>query len=299
MKRHSILLFIFLVYFFSNTFSQKLAGPNVLVVIAHPDDESGCAATIYKITHELGGKADVCVITNGEGGYKYSTLAESYYGLELTDEKVGRENLPGIRKKELMNAGKIIGVRNIFFLDQKDDKYGLDEKDPLDTIWDTTLVKHRLQQIMTTTHYDFIFCLLPYPQTHAHHKAATILALRTVSEMPSEKRPIILGVGFSSKSDTIKTKFSQLEGYKETKILISTPVFVLDRTVKFGYKDRLNYQIVVNWEIAEHKSQGTMQMNAEDYENFQIFDINGPGAIEKTQTLFDRLKFIPYPQKTY
>ena len=101
------------------THAQTKTGPKVLVVTAHPDDETGMAATIYKITHELNGTVDQCVITNGEGGYKYSTLAESYYNLELTDEKVGRENLPRIRKNELINAGKIIGTNNIFFLDKK------------------------------------------------------------------------------------------------------------------------------------------------------------------------------------
>src|SRR5689334_16749139 len=100
--------------------AQTKTGPKVLVVTAHPDDETAMAATIYKITHELNGLVDQCVITNGEGGYKYSTLAEAYYGLELTDEKVGRENLPRIRKQELINAGKIISTNNIFFLDQKD-----------------------------------------------------------------------------------------------------------------------------------------------------------------------------------
>src|ERR1700719_318819 len=110
--------------------AQLEKGPHVLVVTAHPDDETAMAATIYKITHELNGVADQCVITNGEGGYKYSTLAEAYYGLELTDETVGRANLPRIRKQELMNAGKIIGTHNIFFLDQKDAHYGLDEKEP-------------------------------------------------------------------------------------------------------------------------------------------------------------------------
>ena len=49
---------------------QSITGPKVLVITAHPDDETAMAATIYKITHELNGLVDQCVITNGEGGYK-------------------------------------------------------------------------------------------------------------------------------------------------------------------------------------------------------------------------------------
>ena len=111
----TLTLFLMAVLFAGPVCAQQITGPRVLVVVAHPDDETAAAATIYKITHELNGMVDQCVITNGEGGYKYSTLAESYYGLELTDEAVGRANLPRIRKQELMNAGKIIGTHNIFF----------------------------------------------------------------------------------------------------------------------------------------------------------------------------------------
>lgn len=63
----------------------------------------------------------------------------------------------------------------------------------------------------------------------------------------------------------------------------------------------LNYQIVVNWEIAEHKSQGVMQlgMNYGDYEQFFYFALNGKKGLEKTRQLFEQLKIIPYPEKTY
>jgi N-acetylglucosamine malate deacetylase 2 len=280
--------------------AQQADSPRVLIVIAHPDDESTFAATIYKITKELHGVADLACITNGEGGYKYSTLAEAYYGLYLTDEKTGRENLPRIRKKELMNAGNIIGIRNYFFLDQKDAHYGLDEHEPLDTSWDVPFVWRRLTQILKTTHYDFVFCVLPSPGTHGGHKAATLMALRTVAELPAGMRPIVLGASTRSKGDTLR-RFKQLGDYKETVMLYDTASFYLDRTTPFGYKDQLSYKIVVNWEIAEHKSQGTvqMEMNKGDYEMFWYFQQNGSEGFDKCRRLFESLKYIPYPVKTY
>ncbi len=297
MKNISICTLLFLGLYAS---SQN-NGPKILVVTAHPDDETGMAATIYKVTHELNGTVDQCVITNGEGGYKYSTLAESYYNLELTDEKVGRENLPRIRKQELMNAGKIIGMNNIFFLDQKDAHYGLDEREPLDTTWNVNLVTTRLKEIMTNTKYDFLFCLLPVPETHAHHKAATMLSLRTVQSLPASQRPIVLGVTGSSAKDTTILKFEQLKNYAETKVEGNTAMFRFDKSVPFGFKDKLNYKIVVNWEIAEHKSQGTMQlaMNAGDYENYWFFAINPAEGKEKCKAFFESLKVIPYKTKQY
>ena len=284
-----------------SSFCLSQSVPRVLLVIAHPDDEAICAASVYKITHELQGIADLALITNGEGGYKYSTLAENYYHLELTDEKIGRANLPRIRKQELMNAGNIIGIRNYFFLDQQDQKFTTDERNPLDTVWDVGLVMVNLRRIMMNMKYDFVFCLLPVSETHGHHKAATILALQTVSQLPDEQKPIVLGVKSSSKNDTTQTTFEQLKDYNETAVSKSAPVFVLDRTVKFGYKNSLDYKIIVNWEITEHKSQGTMQMEVGrgDYENFYYFSINEASGIEKTITLFEELKKIPYPSKTY
>jgi len=94
---------------------QKDVGPRVLVVMAHPDDESILSVTLYKIAKEQHGTVDLFVITNGEAGYKYSLLAEQYYGVPLTVEKVGRALLPDIRKKELKDAGRILGVSKYYF----------------------------------------------------------------------------------------------------------------------------------------------------------------------------------------
>ncbi len=297
MKNFFLLLFIAVCF---QTQAQK-TGPKILVVTAHPDDETAMAATIYKVTHELNGVVDQCVITNGEGGYKYSTLAEAYYNLELTDEKVGRENLPRIRKQELINAGKIIGTNNIFFLDQKDTHYGLDEHEPLDTTWNVNWVTTRLKEIMTNTKYDFVFCLLPVPETHAHHKAATMLALRTVQSLPQNQRPIVLGSTGSNLKDTTSISFEQLKNYSETKVETKSASYFFDKTIPFGYRNKLSYKIIVNWEIAEHKSQGTMQlaMNGGDLENYWYFAINPAEGKEKCKAFFESLKKIPYMQKEY
>jgi len=283
-----------------SAFAQKDSTVKVLVVMAHPDDEGVCSATVYKITHELHGTVDLALLSNGEGGYKYSTLAEAYYGLELTDPAVGRQFLPTIRKRELLNAGKIIGIRNYYFFDQVDDKYSTDEHIPLDTLWNVNWIQQRLGEIMTSETYDFVFCLLPTPQTHGQHKAASILALRTVKKLKATDHPIVLAVTNFNKTDTVKTSFDQLADYKETKIKASAPNFIFDRSTKFGYKDALDYKIIVRWELAEHKSQGTVHTGIpRDCERFLYFDINDDSGIIKTQKLFDRLKEIHFKARNY
>jgi LmbE family N-acetylglucosaminyl deacetylase len=281
--------------------AQADSAPKILVVTAHPDDHAEFAAVIYKITHDLGGVVDLVVITNGEGGFKYSTLAESYYGLELTDSVIGRQYLPGIRKKEAIAGGTILGIRNYLFFDQPDHSFTLSADSVLRFAWDTTSVKARLRQLIATGGYDYIFCLLPTETTHGGHKAATIVTLEVVKEMPIARRPVILAGSDSTKGQPPDFRFTALPGYPVTSVRSGGSSFHFDKTQKFGYHDVLDYKIVVNWMIAEHKSQGTMQllMNVGDVENYWFFDVNDPAKIAQTQALFDRLKVLKYKRKTY
>ncbi|MBN2731904.1 MAG: PIG-L family deacetylase, partial [Balneolaceae bacterium] len=121
--------------------------PKILLVTAHPDDDALFSATVFKTTHLLNGTVDLALMTNGEGGYKYSTLGNYIYGKQLDKEEVGRAQLPGIRKKELMAGGDIVGLRNYFFFDQKDDEYSLDASKPL-SAWNTDYIEERLQEII-------------------------------------------------------------------------------------------------------------------------------------------------------
>src|ERR1700730_5152224 len=91
--------------------AEERRGPKILIVVAHPDDEYASAATTYRIARELDGTVDQVVITNGEVGYRYSALAESFYGVALSDERDGRARLPAIRKQEVLRAGEILGIR--------------------------------------------------------------------------------------------------------------------------------------------------------------------------------------------
>lgn len=297
-----VLLIVFMLVLTSTAQSQS-APPKILMVTAHPDDDAIFAGTNYKTVHDLKGIVDLALITNGEGGYKYSTLAEPIYGLELTDEAVGRKYLPEIRKKELEAGGKIIGIRNYFYLNQQDQKYITTDsiKQILDSnIWDLNYIRSELKKIMERGKYDFVFVTIPTKGTHAHHSAAAILALETVNSLDKNDRPIILGASLSNISDTIHFVYRGLEGFPITNVSDTVP-FVFDRTQKFGYKNVLDYKIIVNWLIAEHKSQGTMQllMNRGDYENFWYFDINPESGKQKVQEFFDRLKINYYKPKEY
>ncbi|MFZ1321675.1 MAG: PIG-L family deacetylase [Ignavibacteria bacterium] len=297
-------VFFLLIFLISseNILTQNLP-PKILVVTAHPDDDALFAGANYKIIHDLDGIVDLALITNGEGGYKYSTLAEDYYGIELTIEDTGRLYLPEIRKKELESGGAIIGIRNYFYFDQKDHRYITTENisEILDSnIWDLNYIRSKLKDILIKEKYDFVFIMTPTEGTHAHHSSSAILALQTIQSIDESERPIVLAGSGSSLSDTVKYIYKGLKSFPVTNVSDSIS-FQFDRTQKFGYREVLDYKIIVNWLIAEHKSQGTMQllMNRGDIENYWYLDMNPESGKIKTKELFEKLKINYYPKKEY
>ena len=266
------------------------ANPKVLLVVAHPDDEYAFAATVYRIARELGGTVDQVIITNGEAGYRYSQLAEQVYHASLTREDVGRLRLPEIRRRETLAAGRILGIRKHYFLKQPDTRFTLDAREPL-MLWDMASILNTISRLYERERYDFVLTLLPTEDTHGHHKAATILALEAAARLSRGTRPVILGAEPANLSDA-ERDFAGLPEHPETAAWTSAPVFHFDRTAKFGFHDSLSYQIVVNWMIAEHKSQGLFQTecNKHDHERFWLFAENEPDALVRTRHLFDNLR---------
>ncbi|MCZ6596048.1 MAG: PIG-L family deacetylase [Planctomycetota bacterium] len=268
------------------------SGPRILCVVAHPDDEIAFAGTLYKTATFLDGAVDVCVITNGEGGFKYATLAEPVYGLELTDEAVGRRHLPAIRERELLEGCAILGVRDVYLLGQKDHRYTQDEGEVV-RVWDYEAVQERLAEILERGRYDFVFTLAPHVATHGHHKAATLLALRAAAVLPASERPVVLCASGDAEPPVLEDDLQMA--------IQDVGPFVFDRTQKFGYRERLDYRIVVNWAIAAHKSQGTMQlrMNRGEREHYFLFASNGSGAADEAGVLFEALAREQFEAREY
>jgi LmbE family N-acetylglucosaminyl deacetylase len=280
---------------FALVFLEGVAGAQshatrVLVVVAHPDDDTDFAGAVYKLTHVLGGKADLCVVTNGEGGYRYATLAEPIYGLKLTREAVGRKALPAIRKKEARAGGAIAGISNFYFLDQLDKAYTESVREVLETQWDTAFVRRRLSEILNKGRYDFVFVAEPTKATHGAHQATSLMALAAVAAMPANRRPVILATNTYKKGDP-PPEYLGRDDYPAARALPLDPPLEFDLTQPFGFQDKLDYRIIVNWVIAEHKSQGVMQtyLNTLDTERFFLFAIDGDAGLARAKTLFARL----------
>ncbi len=232
---------------------------------------------------------DQVVITNGEGGYRFSTLAERIYGEKLTNERTGRARLPQIRRRETLAAGKILGIRDHHFLGQCDARFTLDAAEALDQFWDCGRVRRTLASLMARHQYDFVFTLLPRDSTHGHHQAATLLALQAVEAMPESRRPVVLAAEPGQTAELIP--YSCLSGAPITQALVGEPASVFERTRSFGFENALRYDIVVNWVISEHKSQGMFQNDwgRHDVERFWLLALGPADAVERTRRLLQIL----------
>ncbi|WP_208734454.1 hypothetical protein, partial [Corallococcus praedator] len=70
-----------------------------------------------------------------------------------------------------------------------------------------------------------------------------------------------------------------------------THPFDFDRARPSGHGGRLDFHLVVNWLIAEHKSQGFMQrrMNAADVERYACFALTSDAGAARAREFFERL----------
>ena len=260
----------------------------VLLVVAHPDDEYACAASVYRLVRERGWVADQVIITNGEAGYRYSALAEAVYGVSLVREADGRAHLPAIRREEAMRAGRLLGIRHHYFLGEKDSGFSADPAAADASGWDHARIREVLSGLLKRERYDVMFVLLPTAETHGHHRAATLLALDAVAGLAEEQRPEVFGVEARGRDERPRL-FTGLTAVSLTSTTGAAPAFVFDRTARFGYRDALSYQIVVNWVIAEHKSQGLFQTayGKHELEEFWRFAVSGSSAQRHTAPVTD------------
>jgi len=268
---------------------QRVAWPKALLVMAHPDDEYAVAATVYRITREIGGVADHVVVTNGEGGYRYAFLAETVYDIAIARERDGRANLPAIRKQETTSAGRILGIRNHHFLDQTDSGFAGRCADASCADWDPVRIRTALADLVRRESYDFVFTLLPREDAHGHHRAVALFVLEAVADLDEEHRPVVLGVE-AGRTEEDSYPFPGLPDQPLTRTVSLAPVFSFDRNKGFGHNLALTYQIIANWVIAEHKSQGLFQTDygKHDAERFWAFAIT-PRAGEKAGELGRRV----------
>jgi len=241
---------------------------------------------VYRLAVQLGGRVDELIITNGEGGFRYSTLAEPYYKKSLTIEAIGRKELPAIRRREAINAGKVLWIQKHFFFGQRDERFTTDEEEGPNHGWNSAFLTAKIATLVKQGHYSYVFLVLPRSTTHGHHQAATALAASAIQSLPESIRPVLLGF------DTDAADYVPTPQADKDERWTSSYANAFDRATTFGFQNSLSYQIVVNWMIAEHKSQGMLQtmVNKDPKEYIWIDLASAPEAQTRGGLLFHLLR---------
>lgn len=283
--------------------------PKVLVVVAHPDDELVATGALYLTGARLGGACDVLTITDGQGGFKYASFAEALHGVPLTEEAVGRRELPAIRREEQRRSLELLGARMLVRLQQTDHRYTQDRMEVLAEgagVWDLAAVRASLDRRLAGERYDFVVTLAPTATTHGHHQAASLLALEAVARMPEAERPVALccQVKAADAEDLGVPPAlvdAEAEGEDLTAIRTTPAPFTIDRNEPFGHRDRLNLKAIASVAIAQHLSQGTMlgYIGAGDVEEYWLFDVSPPLAAARAADWFVQLQDPSFPEREY
>ncbi|UJR33739.1 hypothetical protein I4U23_021166 [Adineta vaga] len=258
----------------------------VLVIIAHPDDETLFAGFLHALTQKIHAIVDLVCVTNGEGGYRHSApSAYLYDNLELSREIIGRQHLPRIRKQELLASGRILGIRKYFFYDQIDLKYDRNVDVVFTEQWNKEEMIQRFEQTIRTGNgndgYDIMLVMLPSMNSHGHHTASGLLGLETIKRLRNKnishlKLPTIIGASEFVVNETPTYPSNQLAD-----ICSKLPnEFRFNRRWKLSKTtDMFDYQTIVMWTCSEHKSQGgliteTLTTYARNYEQYFYFSLN-------------------------
>jgi LmbE family N-acetylglucosaminyl deacetylase len=146
-----------------DTPNQQLMKVDLLVVTAHPDDESMMAATMARYADQ-GKRVALVSCSRGEGGGN-STGKESGVALGA------------VREAELRAAIGIVGVRYLYFLDQADFGYTESVRATL-AKWGHEESLRRLVRLVRILRPDVVCTMDPSPVggQHGHHQAAGRLA---------------------------------------------------------------------------------------------------------------------------
>ena len=155
--------------------NQQLMKIDLLVVIAHPDDETMMGATIARYS-DAGKSVALVACTRGEGGGN-GTGKESGLALGV------------VREAELRKCLAILGVRHLYFLNQVDWAYTESVQATL-TKWGHDESLRRLVRLVRSLRPDVICTMNPAPAggQHGHHQAAGRLATEALDAAADASR---------------------------------------------------------------------------------------------------------------
>jgi bacillithiol biosynthesis deacetylase BshB2 len=156
---------------------SDLMSQNIVVILPHPDDEAfGLSGTLAKHI-EAGAHVTYACLTLGEMGRNMGIPPFA-----------NRVTLPAIRKIELEESCRAIGIQDVRMLGFHDKTLEFEDKEKLDG-----QIKLLIEELEPTIVYTFY----PGYSVHPDHDACGAAVIRTISKLADDKRPIVYCMAFS------------------------------------------------------------------------------------------------------
>jgi bacillithiol biosynthesis deacetylase BshB2 len=150
---------------------------HILVVFPHPDDEAFGVSGTLALHAENGTPITYACLTLGEMGRNMGRPPFA-----------NRETLPLIRKKELEEACKVIGIKDLRLLGFRDKTIEFEDEE---------MLVDRIGAIIAETNPSLIITFYPGYSVHPDHNACGAAVIRAVERLPLEKRPTVHCVAFA------------------------------------------------------------------------------------------------------
>ncbi|MDE3840383.1 bacillithiol biosynthesis deacetylase BshB2 [Bacillus methanolicus] len=150
----------------------------ILIVFPHPDDEAfGVSGTIASYTRN-GTPVTYACLTLGEMGRNMGNPPFA-----------NRESLPKIRKQELQEAAKILGIQDLRMMGLRDKTIEFEDEEKL-----TNMVSSLIEEVNPS----LIITFYPGYSVHPDHEATGAAVVRAVERIPEQERPKLHCVAFSN-----------------------------------------------------------------------------------------------------
>ncbi|MGG2952436.1 bacillithiol biosynthesis deacetylase BshB2 [Geobacillus stearothermophilus] len=150
---------------------------HVLVVFPHPDDEAfGVSGTIAQHV-QSGTPVTYACLTLGEMGRNMGVPPFA-----------NRETLPLIRKQELEEACRVLGIRDLRLLGYRDKTVEFEDENEL---------ADRIAAIVAETNPSLVITFYPGYSIHPDHDACGAAVISALTRWPKEERPTVHCVAFA------------------------------------------------------------------------------------------------------
>lgn len=151
---------------------------HVLVIFPHPDDEAFGVSGTISLHIDNGTPVTYACLTLGEMGRNMGNPPFAT-----------RETLPKIRKEELEEAARVLGIQDLRMLGYRDKTVEFEDEE---------MLANRLGAIIGETNPSLVITFYPGYAVHPDHDATGAAVIRAVKELPADKRPKVHCVAFSN-----------------------------------------------------------------------------------------------------